>query len=1098
MARRWWVGLIVAGGLGAASLPLLGPPQVANAAAGDPFPVGPGLVFVAQGPARGEPTTLYEAVQGPGQITFVKQGTAAFGYNAMGFHLGDQYLYAINDNGGLVRIGQGGVGVNYGQVGLPSSSANYNQGTFGQGPTGDLLYVRLATANSDLYAVNVVSRTTTHIALSSSVPNLSDFVWAQGYLWGVYGEGGRIYRIDPTNGNVISFASPKLPANPYGAQWVYGNGNIGISNNVTGTVYQLQLVNPTSANPSAILISSTRGPSNSQNDGASYPGQPVDLAIAKSGPAEWTPHQTISYTLTVTNNGPGDSSGYVVNDVLPDTVLNPTTSTAGCEITVDDDGHHVLQCAGAALGAGNSADITVTGTAPAVAGTDCTTDGITNSTTVIGNEQDPDLTNNTATSTACPAGTPVPSFTIGKTASIAAPNFAGPGDRVTYTVTVTNTGAVDYTAANPASFTDNLADVLDDATLDPASLTGGAQSVNGSVTWSGPLAVGATHTVTYAVVVNNPGTGNHVLRNAAVPGGTGSCAETCTQDTPVAEFSLSKSATPTSVSAGGVVTYTLTVTNTGAVPFGNGPDSAPPAHVTDDLTNVLDNAAYNNDASNGGTLTGNTLAWDVSLPVGDTLDLTYSVTANPNVRPNATLTNLATPGRYGHCTSAADCTTSTPVQPLTRSFTVAKQASASSAAPGDTVTYTVTVTNTGDADFTAADPASFTDNLTDVLDDATYNNDATNGATVTGNTLTWSGPLAAGATTTITYSVTVNDPDTGNHRLQNLATPGEHGTCTTAADCTTTTTVQGFTIAKTVSSATAAPGDKVTYTVTVTNNGTVDFTAADPASFTDDLTDVLDDATYNNDATNGATVTGNTLSWSGPLAAGATTTVTYSFAVNNPDTGNRKLTNLATPGRHGTCTSTADCTTTTNLQSFTIAKTVSSATAAPGDKVTYTVTVTNTGTADIGAANPASFTDDLTDVLDDATYNNDATNGATVTGNTLTWSGPLAAGAGTTVTYSFTVNNPVQGNGKLHNTATPGEPGTCASTCATETTVNQPSPGPSPTPKPTKPAKPEQEHDHGRLPETGSDLALPAAAAAGSLVLLGGGLIWWRRKGQRH
>ncbi|BAU86734.1 hypothetical protein SLA_5865 [Streptomyces laurentii] len=44
--------------------------------------------------------------------------------------------------------------------------------------------------------------------------------------------------------------------------------------------------------------------------------------------------------------------------------------------------------------------------------------------------------------------------------------------------------------------------------------------------------------------------------------------------------------------------------------------------------------------------------------------------------------------------------------------------------------------------------------------------------------------------------------------------------------------------------------------MTVTSTGTTAFTAADPASFTDDLSGVLDDATYSNDATGGATVTG--------------------------------------------------------------------------------------------------------------------------------------------------------------------------------------------------------------------------------------------------
>ena len=40
----------------------------------------------------------------------------------------------------------------------------------------------------------------------------------------------------------------------------------------------------------------------------------------------------------------------------------------------------------------------------------------------------------------------------------------------------------------------------------------------------------------------------------------------------------------------------------------------------------------------------------------------------------------------------------------------------------------------------------------------------------------------------------------------------------------------------------------------------VDFTEDAPASFTDDLSAVLDDATNNDDATNGATIDGETFS----------------------------------------------------------------------------------------------------------------------------------------------------------------------------------------------------------------------------------------------
>ncbi|HEY1176146.1 MAG TPA: DUF11 domain-containing protein, partial [Phytomonospora sp.] len=474
----------------------------AEAAPGDPFPPGVGLVFVAQGQTIGTPTTLYTAEQGAGEITFVREGTAAISYNAMGFHEASGYLYAINSNDGLVRIGQGGFTQGFGQEGLPTSDDNYNQGTFGQGATSDILYVRRAANDRNLYAIDVVNRTSRRIALSAAVPNVSDLTWAGGYLWGVYGEGNRLYRIDPATGDVLSVATPALPKNPYGAQWLYGNGNLGISNNVTGTVYQLQLNDPASDNPSLTIVSSTKGPANSQNDGASYLGENVDLGIVKDGPATWEPGETLTYTLTVHNHGPGDSSGYIVTDDLPAALVDPATTTPGCEIS-GTGADAIITCTGPALPAGQDGPpITITGQAPATAGTDCATDGITNTARVLGNESDPTLTNNLNTTTACPQGTAQPSFTVSKTASPSAPDHVKPGDVVTYTVTVVNTGTEAYTADSPASFTDNLANVLDDATIVTDSVTGGGQYRDGTIVWSGPLDVGATRVVTYKIRTN--------------------------------------------------------------------------------------------------------------------------------------------------------------------------------------------------------------------------------------------------------------------------------------------------------------------------------------------------------------------------------------------------------------------------------------------------------------------------------------------------------------------------------------------------------------------------------------------------------------------
>jgi uncharacterized repeat protein (TIGR01451 family) len=114
---------------------------------------------------------------------------------------------------------------------------------------------------------------------------------------------------------------------------------------------------------------------------------------------------------------------------------------------------------------------------------------------------------------------------------------------------------------------------------------------------------------------------------------------------------------------------------------------------------------------------------------------------------------------------------------LTPALTITKTADTGSTAPGGKVHYTITVADTGQTSYTGA---SLTDSLAGVLDDASYDQDAM--ATVgtvsfTSPNLTWTGDLAVGGTVRITYSVTANDPDTGNLILANTvgsATPGSN------------------------------------------------------------------------------------------------------------------------------------------------------------------------------------------------------------------------------------------------------------------------------------------------------------------------------------
>ncbi len=354
--------------------------------------------------------------------------------------------------------------------------------------------------------------------------------------------------------------------------------------------------------------------------------------------------------------------------------------------------------------------------------------------------------------------------------------------------------------------------------------------------------------------MNNPVTSD-VLTATAVstaPGNNcpaGSPDARCTPVTDVLTPALTIVTTANYVAAvpGQTVIFTVTVTD-------NGQTSYTGATVTDSFAQMLDDAAYNGGASaTVGTVsyTSPVLTWTGTSAVRAlSAVITFSVTVNnPDTGDKQVITTAASTRPWLHLPARHHRQPLQLIVPvLTPALTIVKTASTATAVPGSTVSYTVTVNNSGQTPYTGA---TFTDPLSGVLDDAAYNLDAAAVTTGTGpgtvsyaaSDLTWTGDLNPGDTATITYSVTVHNPDTGPHVLANTITSATAGNNCPAGGtdprCTVTVEVSDLTIVNTASVSTTAPGSTVVYTLTVTNTGQTPYTGV---SVTDPLTGVLDDA----------------------------------------------------------------------------------------------------------------------------------------------------------------------------------------------------------------------------------------------------------------
>ena len=210
----------------------------------------------------------------------------------------------------------------------------------------------------------------------------------------------------------------------------------------------------------------------------------ADLSLAKSvdraTPVEGS---EVVYTMTVTNTGPGPAPDVTVKDAFPAglTVLG----ASGCEGTSG-----VPSCLLGTVAPGSSKSFTVR--ARVSSGAAGST--VTNNALVTFNGYDRNTANNRASANVKPVSPPNPSLSVSKTADKS--GAVAPGDTLTYTVNVTNTGNAPLTGVNvndalPAgtTYVANSAQVtappVQSGTVRDEFTTASYSGNNGTATWSG-------------------------------------------------------------------------------------------------------------------------------------------------------------------------------------------------------------------------------------------------------------------------------------------------------------------------------------------------------------------------------------------------------------------------------------------------------------------------------------------------------------------------------------------------------------------------------------------------------------------------------------
>ena len=648
----------------------------------------------------------------------------------------------------------------------------------------------------------------------------------------------------------------------------------------------------------------------------------------------------VTFTIVVTNNGLSDATNVEISDVLGDE-FGYVSSTNDGDYDINT---RIVSWTIDKLEAESSTEITLVVTALAN-GT------FTNTVTV---ESDENKTPANATSENISV-VPYVKLDIVKDSSF---DQVKVGELINFTITVTNNGKSNATNVR---ISDDLVDAFEYVN---ASQNSGRY---GNLVYWDIENIAPNETVKVYVIVNATKEGTYT--NKAVVSSNENRTESNATKVIIVRnvviLNVTKTSNVSAVMVGDVIKFTITISNVG----------------TEDATNVLvsdvlgEEFGYVSSSNDGGYDTGSrTVAWNISSIAART---STEVTLVVKALTNGTFKNTAVAKAKENDTYFNASSDNITVEPDVR-LEISKVADVTSAVVGDEIVFTITVTNNGLSRATGVA-------VSDVLNDAFGFVDATGEFTYDANTRLVSWTIdSIDSNSSATVSVVVRVLTNGTFANVVSVNARENNTdVTNSSDDIPVEPDVDLTIAKTANVTSAYVGDKIEFTITVTNNGLSD-------AINVVIEDVLPESvkflsangTYVND--------GQNVKWTLDKVEGNSS---LSVCVVVIAVSNGSAVNFAnvTCSENSTSNTTADKVDVKPAVNLTVVKTANASDIFVGDRVSYNIVVTNNGPSD---ASNVVVVDELPNGLRFISSNVECV----VVDNKLTWNvTSLAAGENITV-----------------------------------------------------------------------------------------------------